>query len=154
MNVNSATLIGRVTKTPELKVTPGGTPVTKFSLATNHTYKDKNGDKKEMAQFHNCVAWGKTAEVINQYVTKGQELYVCGRIEYRSWDKQDGTKGYMTEIIVDQFQFGAKPKTDSPAYDDHAQQEGKPMERSAVDVLLESERVMQGNEIRLEDIPF
>jgi single-strand DNA-binding protein len=99
-----------VTRDPETKALPSGATVSKFGLATNHVFVTKAGEKKETAQFHNCVAFGKTAETIGKYVTKGQELYVQGRIEYREWDKKEGGKGYATEILVDSFQFGAKPK--------------------------------------------
>jgi len=97
-----------VTKDPELKALPSGTKVVSFSIATNHTYKKESGEKVEQSAFHNCKAFGKTAETIGQYVIKGQELYVEGRIEYRVWDKTDGTKGYATEILVNTFQFGQK----------------------------------------------
>ena len=91
MNLNKAQLIGRITNDPEMKALPSGTPVVKFGLATNRVYKTKDGEKKEVAQFHNCVAFGKLAEIIGQWAKKGQEVYVDGRIEYRSWDKKDGT---------------------------------------------------------------
>lgn len=83
--------------------------MTNFSLATSRTYKGKDDEKKEETEFHNCIAFGRTAEVINQYVIKGQELFVMGRLQTRSWEK-DGQKHYRTEIIVENFQFGAKAK--------------------------------------------
>jgi len=115
MNLNQVHLIGRVTKQPELKSLSGGTQVVSFGLATNNIYKNKAGEKVEEADFHNVTAFGKLAETIAQYVVKGQELYVSGRIKYESWDKTDGTgKGYRTSIIAGNFQFGQKPK-DAPA---------------------------------------
>ena len=99
-----------MTKQPELKKLPSGTSVVKFALATNHIYKNQAGEKVETTQFHNCVAFGKVAETKGTYVVKGQELFVAGRIEYRSWDKKDGTKAYATEIMVEIMQFGAKAK--------------------------------------------
>jgi len=110
MNLNKLHLIGRVTKDPELKTLDSGMSVVKFGLATNNVYTNKNGEKIEETDFHNITAWGKTAETIAQYVIKGQELYVEGRIQYRSWDKQDGSKGYATDIICATFQFGQKSK--------------------------------------------
>ena len=110
MNLNKAHLIGRVTKDPELKTLPNGTAVVKFGLATNNVFKSKTGEKKESTQFHNCVAFGRTAEVIGQFVVKGQEIYIEGRIEYRQWDKKDGGKGYQTEIMVESMQMGQKAK--------------------------------------------
>ena len=109
MYINSATIIGRVTKQPEAKTFPSGQMVTSFSIATNRDYKTKDGEKKEETEFHNIVAFGRTAEVISQYVVKGQELYVEGRIQTRSWET-DGKKNYRTEIICEKFQFGQKPK--------------------------------------------
>jgi len=110
MNVNLCMLIGRVTRDPEVKNLPSGTMVANFGLATNYVYKDAAGAKQEKASFHNCVAFGKRAETIGQYVTKGQEIYVLGRIEYQEWEKTDGGKGYKTVIIVESFQFGQKAK--------------------------------------------
>jgi single-strand DNA-binding protein len=110
MNLNKAQLIGRVTNDPETKALPSGMSVSKFGLATNHTYKTKEGEKKETTQFHNCIAFGKLADIISQWLKKGQEIYVDGRIEYRSWDKKDGGKGYITEIIIENFQMGVKAR--------------------------------------------
>ncbi len=114
MNLNKAQLIGRLTKDPELKALPSGAKVAKFNLATNHSYKKEDGTKVESTQFHNIVVFGKLAEIITQYSKKGAELYVEGRIEYRSWEKKDGSgKAYATEIVVENFQLGAKAKGDS-----------------------------------------
>jgi single-strand DNA-binding protein len=109
MNLNQTTLIGRVTRDPELKAIPSGMKVVSFSLATNRVWKDKNGAKQEETDFHNLVAFGKTAEVIAQYVKKGQLIMAQGRNKTRSWDDKDsGKKMYRTEIIIDTFQFGPK----------------------------------------------
>lgn len=110
MNLNQVHLIGRVTKDPELKSLQSGTQVVNFGLATNNTYKDKDGKKVEQTDFHNITAFGKLAETLAQYVIKGQELYIGGRIRYETWDKEGGGKGYKTNIIADRFQFGQKPK--------------------------------------------
>ncbi|MBU4348267.1 single-stranded DNA-binding protein [Patescibacteria group bacterium] len=110
MNLNKAQLIGRVTNDPETKALPSGMSVSKFGLATNHVYKTKEGEKKETTQFHNCIAFGKRSDIISQWLKKGQEVYVDGRIEYRSWDKKEGGKGYITEIIIENFQMGAKAR--------------------------------------------
>jgi single-strand DNA-binding protein len=110
MNLNRADLIGRVTRTPELKKLPSGVSVTSFGVATNHVYKNKAGEKIENVAFHNCVIFGTGAEVFSAYVVKGQEVYVSGRIDYREWEKKDGGKAQRTEIIVENFQFGQKPK--------------------------------------------
>ena len=109
MYLNKVFLYGNLTRDPELKALPSGTQVVSFGLATNRTYKDKNGVKQEMAEFHNIVAFGRTAEVIAQYMKKGRPIFVEGRIQTRSWDdKESGKKNYRTEIVVGNFQFGAE----------------------------------------------
>jgi len=110
MNLNKVQLIGRVTKDPELKTLPSGTAVVSFGIATNYSYKDKEGNKVENVSFHNCKLFGKGAEVFATYVIKGQEVYVSGRLEYREWDKKDGGKDHATDILVEEFQFGQKPQ--------------------------------------------
>lgn len=107
MYLNKVFLYGNLTRDPELKALPSGTQVASFSIATNRTYKDKDGKKVEQADFHNVVAFGRTAEVISQYLSKGRPIFVEGRIQTRSWEGKDGSKQYRTEIIVDNFQFGA-----------------------------------------------
>ena len=108
MQLNKVTLIGNITKDIELKAIPSGMKVVSFGLATNRTWKDSNGQKQEQAEFHNIIAFGKQAEVIAQYCGKGDQLFIEGRIQTRSWDKEDGTKAYKTEIVLESFQFGQK----------------------------------------------
>lgn len=111
MNLNKIQIIGRLTKAPELRATPQGMSVTTLSVATNHVYKDSSGQKQEKTTFHNAVAFGKTAEVINQYFVKGQEIYIEGRQEHETYEKKDGSgKGYRSQIIVERFDFGQKPR--------------------------------------------
>lgn len=110
MNLNRATIIGRVTRKPELRALPNGNKVCNFSIATNYSYKNKDtGEKVEETDFHNVVSFGKQAEVIAQYVIQGQEILAEGRLRTRSWEK-DGQKHYATDIIMDKFEFGQKPK--------------------------------------------
>ena len=100
-SVNKVILIGNLGKDPEVKVTPSGTPVAKFSLATNERYKDKAGQWQDRTEWHNLVAWQRTAEIIGEYVKKGSKIYVEGRLQTSSWDdKTTGEKKYRTEIIV------------------------------------------------------
>ena len=109
ISLNKATIIGNLTRDPESKALPSGITVVNFSIATNRNWKDKEGNKKEEVQFHNCVSFGKQADTIAQYVKKGQQLMVEGRIQTRSWEVEGG-KRYATEIMVEQFQFGSKPE--------------------------------------------
>lgn len=107
MYLNKVLLYGNLTRDPELKALPSGQQVASFGLATNRSFKGKDGSQQEQTEFHNIVAFGRTAEVMGQYLKKGRPIYVEGRIQTRSWDK-DGQKQYRTEIVVDTFQFGAQ----------------------------------------------
>lgn len=139
MYINHAQIYGNLTRDPELKALPSGSNVCSFSIATNRTWKDKDGAKKEDAQFHNCVAFGKTAELVAQYMRKGSTLLVEGRIQTRSWETKEGGKRYTTEIVAEQVQFGPKKvdKTDDSGRDNTGPDHSTPQE-----------------EIVAEDIPF
>ena len=102
--------IGRLTADPQLTYTQGGASVTKFSIASSYTYT-KDGAKKESTSFFNCVAWGKTGEIIAQYIKKGQRIAIEGRLQQRSWDDQSGIKRTAVEIVVENFQFIEKAAT-------------------------------------------
>jgi single-strand DNA-binding protein len=107
MYLNKVFLYGNLTRDPELRALPSGQQVASFALATNRTYKDKEGQKKESVEFHNIVAFGKQADLIGQYMKKGRPIFVEGRIQTRSWDdKTSGEKKYRTEIVIENFQFG------------------------------------------------
>lgn len=111
MYINRAVIYGNLTRDPEVRALPSGQQACSFSVATNRTYKDKEGQKQEVAEFHNVVAFGRLAEIMGQYLKKGRPVYVEGRLQTRSWDK-DGQKQYRTEIVVDNFQFG--PSSGAP----------------------------------------
>ena len=99
--LNKVTLIGNLTREPELKKTQGGQSVCTFSLATNRTYTDSSGVKKDQAEYHNIVTWGKLAEICGQYLVKGKKIYVDGRIQTREWEGTDGQKKFRTEIVAE-----------------------------------------------------
>lgn len=101
LTLNKAQLLGNLTRDPELRATPAGTSVCSFTVATNHSWTDQNGQKKEKAEFHNIVAWGKLAEIVSNYLHKGDKLFLEGRIQTRDWEGEDGKKNYKTEIIAD-----------------------------------------------------
>jgi len=107
MNLNKAILIGRLTKDPEVRTIPSGQSVAKFGLATNRVW-NKDGQKQEQVEFHNIVAWGRLAEIAGQYMKKGSMAMIEGRIQTRSWQAQDGTTKYMTEIIAENVQMGPR----------------------------------------------
>jgi single-strand DNA-binding protein len=101
MDLNKAMIIGRLTRDPELRNTPNGTPVATFSMATNYVWTDQSGQKQEKAEFHNIVAWRRLAEICAQYVKKGSKIYVEGRIQTREYLDQTQQKKYFTEIVMD-----------------------------------------------------
>lgn len=108
MYINKVILYGNLTRDPELKALPTGNKVCNFALATNRTWKDQTGKKQEAVDYHNVVFFGKQAEVIAQWMHKGNALMVEGRLTTRSWDGQDGKKNYRTEVVGENFQFGPK----------------------------------------------
>jgi len=143
MDLNRATLIGRLTRDPELRTTPNGKNVASFGLATGRVWFDGAGNKQEKTEFHNCVLWGKLADIAKQYLVKGKQIYLEGRIENRNWEK-DGVKHYRTEIVADNLiMLGAPRGTSSgPA----ATAPSQVNEIPTIDVVEE--------EIKVEDIPF
>ena len=100
-SVNKVILLGNLGKDPEVKYTPQGTPVAKFSLATNERYKDKDGNWQDRTEWHNIVVWQRLAEIAGEYLKKGGKVYIEGRLQTRSWDdKQTNQKKYMTEVVA------------------------------------------------------
>lgn len=103
-SVNRVILLGNVGGVPDSKYTGSGTPVTKFSLATNERYKDKSGEYQDKTEWSSIVVWGKLAEIVTQYVTKGSKIYLEGRLSTSSWeDKTTGEKKYRTEVIASEI---------------------------------------------------
>ena len=104
--VNKAIILGRLGGDVEVKYTPSGTAVANFSVATSEQWKDKDtGEKQEKTEWHKIVAWRKQAELMGEYFGKGDQIYLEGRLETRSWETDDGVKHYMTEIIMSSFSF-------------------------------------------------
>lgn len=141
-SLNRATILGNVTRDPEVKQLPSGQSVCTFGVATNRSWTDANGVKQDKAEFHNMVAWGKLAEILGQYLTKGKKVYVEGRLQTRDWEGQDGVKRYRTEIVAENaiildraggtsggFTPSVSSPTDDPSLD-------------------------PSSEIKVEDIPF
>jgi single-strand DNA-binding protein len=104
-SVNKVILLGRLGQDVELKYTPSSKAVANFSLATTESWNDKDGNKQEKAEWHKVVVWGKLAELCNQYIKKGSQVFVEGSLQTRSWEKKDGTKAYTTEINARTVQF-------------------------------------------------
>jgi single-strand DNA-binding protein len=99
--LNKVSLIGNLTRDPELRYTPAGVAVCSFGLATNRTWVTQQGEKKEDAQFHRIVAWNKLAELCSQLLAKGRKVFVEGRIQYREWTDQENNKKQVAEIVID-----------------------------------------------------
>lgn len=104
-DINRVCLFGRLTRDPEVRFTPNNTPIANFSIASNRSYVNAAGEKKENVSFFNCVCWGKRGQVFAQYVKKGNRILIEGRLEQRSWEDKDGNKRSTVEIVVDDFQF-------------------------------------------------
>lgn len=115
-------IYGNLTRDPELKSLPSGISVANFSVATNRVWKDKSGAKQESVDYHNVVAFGRTAEVIKQYMHKGSGIYIEGRIQTRSWEAKDGGgKRYTTEIVAESMQFGPNRNAQNASSDEGSQ---------------------------------
>src|SRR3989338_3985264 len=107
MYLNKALLYGNLTRDPELRALPSGMNVVNFSIATNRTFKDRDGKKQEQTDFHNVVVFGRQADTVSQYMKKGSAVFVEGRLQTRSWEKE-GQKMYRTEVVADRVQFGPR----------------------------------------------
>jgi single-strand DNA-binding protein len=103
--VNKAILIGNLGRDPELRYTPGGQAVATFSLATSEKWRDKDGVMQDKTEWHNIVVWGRQAEIAKEYLAKGRQVYLEGRIQNRSYDDKDGNKRYISEVVVQRMQF-------------------------------------------------
>lgn len=102
-SLNKVTLIGNLTRDPELRYTPQGTAVCTFGLATNRQWTTESGEKKEDVEFHRVVAWNKLAEICAQLLAKGRKTYVEGRLQTRSWTGDDNVKRYQTEVVISEM---------------------------------------------------
>lgn len=109
-SLNRVTLIGNLTRDPELKYTPSGSAVCTFGLATNREWVDSSGQKQEGAEFHRIVAWGKLGEICNQLLQKGRKVFVEGRLQTRQWKTQDGSDRQVTEIVIEEMMALDAPK--------------------------------------------
>ncbi len=144
MDLNRATIIGRLTRDPELRTIPSGKSVASFSVATNRQWTDTNGQKQKQVEYHNIVAWGRLAETASQYLKKGSQIYVEGHIQTREWTAQDGTKKNRTEIVCDNFiMLGSRPAG-----------AGESFSTPAASVASSAPREVVEEEIKVEDIPF
>jgi single-strand DNA-binding protein len=155
-SVNKVILIGNLGKDPEVKYTPTGTAVAKFSLATNERFKDKAGEWQDRTEWHNIVAWQRLAEIAGEYLKKGRSVYVEGRIQTHSWeDKQSGQKKYMTEIIAnDLVLLGGRGEGGEGGGGGRGRPAAAEAAGTESTAPAAAENPAQGAEITDEDIPF
>ncbi len=170
MNVNKAILVGRLTRDPDVRTTQNGQTVTNFGLATSHTWSDKTGQRQEKTEFHNIVLWGRLAEIAGQYLAKGSEAYIEGRLQSRTYTAKDGTERHITEIVAENMQLGTRPqggnREDSgyaprqnaaPARPRPASAPSRPAPRKEAPVEEEIPTINlddEKEEVNIEDIPF
>ncbi|MDO8515939.1 MAG: single-stranded DNA-binding protein [bacterium] len=109
MNLNKVFIIGNLTADPELRQTPGGATVTTVGIATNRVWNDKAGAKQTEVEYHSVVIWGRQAEIVKQYLTKGSSIFIEGRLQTRNWDDKQGVKHWKTEVVCEQMQLGPRP---------------------------------------------
>ena len=110
MYINKVFIFGNLTRDPELRSLPSGMNVVNFSVATNRVFRDRDGKKQEQTEFHNVVVWGRQAEIVGQFLTKGSTILVEGRLQTRSWQDKQGQTRKTTEIISDRIQLGPRPQ--------------------------------------------
>lgn len=156
LSLNRATIIGNLTRDPELRYTPNGSAVASFGVATNRSYIDQSsGEKKESVEFHDVVTWGKLAEICGQILSKGRKVYIEGRLQTRSWEGQDGVKRQKTEIVAEnmlvldrpkEWNQGSSPMSAGPSMGNGVSD--MPPAPPADDMGV------GGGEVNLEDIPF
>ncbi len=166
MNVNKVILVGRLTRDPEVRNTPTGQTVATIGMATNNYWTDKSGNKQEKTEFHTVVLWGKVAEIAGQYLSKGQEAFIEGRLQTREYTDKQGTQRKVTEIVGETMQLGARAQGGGaqsqgqgsnyqprPAAAAAASQQSKssPMEEEIPTINLDDE---PREEVKLDEVPF
>jgi single-strand DNA-binding protein len=148
-SVNKVILIGRLGKDPEIKYTPSGAPVAKFTLATDESFKDRAGEQQRRTEWHTIVAWNKLAEICGEYLTKGKQIYIEGSIRSRQWEDQSGNKRTAYEIVArDMRMLGSKAEAERAAA------AAAPAGRPAAESPGAAAEPPPASEITDEDIPF
>lgn len=148
---NKVVLMGNLTRDPEVRTTPSGQSVANFSLAVNRTWKGADGNQQESVSYIDCVAWGRTGEVIAQYMQKGRPILVSGRLDQRSWE-QDGNKRSKVEVVVEDFNFVGGGNGDFQGGSSAPAPSTSNSSKKKDDVQIED--IKDDEEINLDDIPF
>ena len=155
--MNQVTLCGRLTRDPEIRTLESGSVVATFSLATNEYWTDKQGVKQEKVEFHNIVIWGKLAEVAGEYLMKGQECLIQGKLQTREYQGKDGVDRRTTEVVASFLQLGQRAGGNrAPAPTDDGRNAGRatPEEEAKMEHDTMSQLDEEEDEIRIEDVPF
>jgi len=155
ISLNKVQILGNLTKDPEVRYIPSGQAVSSFSIATNRRWNDKDGNAQEDTQFHDVVAWGKTAEIIASMLKKGNKIYIDGRLQTRNWEAPDGSKRQKTEIIIENF-IPLTPKNSYESYSPIKQDEDKKTATKSPSKSDSKNQEDKSNDdvINLDDIPF
>lgn len=157
MDLNRATILGRLTRDPEVRTTTTGRTVATIGVATGRRWKDQTGAFQEATEFHNCVLWGRLAEIAGQYLTKGRQVYMEGRLQTRDWTGQDGVKRYRTEIVVETMIMlggpGGAARASAPAPSSEAVGSVPTIEVTPLPGE-EAGTPAKDEEIKVEDLPF
>ena len=149
---NQAIVMGNLTRDPEMRTTPSGQNVTSFSVATNRSWQDQSGERKDAVEYHNIVAWGKLGELVNNYLKKGRKVLVVGRLQTRNWDAEDGSKRNRTEIVATDINFvGGQADGGDYSNDEMNQEDPAPKASKKEDTSMDN---LGDGEINLDDIPF
>jgi len=151
MNLNKAFVLGNVTQDIETKALPSGNSVANFSVATNRFYTDSSGEKKQEAEFHNIVAFGKTADIVSRYLKKGSLVLIEGRLQTRSWQDKSNVNHYKTEIIAQNVQLPPKSWSNTEKPEQEKPKQEKPKKEENIPTIEEDS---DDKEINVEDIPF
>ncbi len=162
MNLNKVILVGRLTRDPELRSTPSGSPVCSFGLATNRVWQDRETrEKKQETEYHNIVLWRRLAEIASQYLRKGSLVLIEGRLQTRSWEDPSGNKRQKTEVVAESLQLAPRSlgREESPKNEGQSQSQGQPSQAykpPASSIPEEEIPIIEENEgeINVEEIPF
>ncbi len=167
MNVNKVILVGRLTRDPDMRTTTTGQQVATIGMATNNFWTDKGGTRQERTEYHTVILWGRLAEIAGQYLTKGQECYIEGRLQSREYTAKDGTERKVTEVVGETMQLGSRAQGGAPGQGASrsaapasaaavaggtaaAPRKSAPAEEEIPTINLDDER----DEIKIEDVPF
>ncbi|MCK9187086.1 MAG: single-stranded DNA-binding protein [Candidatus Colwellbacteria bacterium] len=158
MNLNKVFIMGRLTADPEVRTTSMGDSVTTLGVATNRVWNDKSGQKKESAEFHSVVLWGRQADIAGQFLVKGSIVFIEGRLQTRTWQAKDGSNRRVTEIVAERMQLGPRPmnaqrKTadDRESYSGGRNDESDSSSDEVPVIEMEDD---DKEEIKPEDLPF